>query len=145
MNQKLFAIVLLLFLSASCQNSETEKKAAIPETSVETTGLPDLSGIYKLPENTCDLTLEIKSENNQYHYFFNGMNGIIDMTGTLIISKDGDDYMLTFDGPIENNAPKTVQALYKENMLIIQNYGNADQNFTIFSDCDVKYLEFKKN
>jgi len=144
MNQKLLVLLLVLFLGVSCQNAETEKKTATTEKTDQSADLPDLSGVYKLPENTCDLTLEIKSENNQFQYYFKGMNGIIDMTGTLIISKDADDYLVTFDGPIENNAPKTVQGLYKDNTITIQNYGNADQNFTIFSDCDVKYLEFKK-
>jgi len=106
--------------------------------------LPDLAGNYKLPANGCDLKLTIKKVKSQFEYFFKGMGGIIDMSGNIIFSKEEDSYRLTFDGRIENNEPGSVQALFKENTITIQNSGNAQNQFTIFSDCGEKYLEFSK-
>ena len=147
MNRKLFmfiAAVAMVFMSVSCGNSaSTEQSNEVNSTEPEY-NLPDLQGEYLLPAGGCDLKLIINKEKNDFDYAFQGMNGIIDMSGKIIFSLEGDSYRLNFDGPIENNPPKTVEGVFKDKTITIQNYGNADQKFTVFSDCQEKFLEFTK-
>ncbi len=147
MNRKLIVIsviIAMFIMGISCNNTGTTQKTNEANSNEPVYNLPDLAGEYMLPSDGCNLTLTIKKEKNDFDYAFKGMGGIIDMSGNIIFSKEGDSYRLTFDGPIENNAPKTVEAIFKDNTITIQNYGNADQNFTVFTDCKEKYLEFKK-
>lgn len=145
MKQNLIVIIVMVIFGFSCNNSGNTQKTNEVSTNESNYNLPDLEGNYILPSGGCDLSLAIVKGNNDFEYFFKGMGGIIDMTGKLIFSLEEDSsYTLTFDGPIENNPPKTVEAMYKDNIITIQNYGNAQQNFMIFSDCEEKYLEFTK-
>jgi hypothetical protein len=138
------AIIIFLIVCISCNNNgKTQQNEDIGHNEA-VYDLPDLAGKYILPSAGCDLTLSITKEKNDFKYAFKGMGGIIDMSGNLLFSKEGDSYRLIFDGPIENNAPKTVEAIFKDKGITIQNYGTADQNFTVFSDCQEKYLEFKR-
>lgn len=144
MNQKLIVIIALFIMGISCNNQGTTQQKEELKNNEQVNDMPDLAGNYTLPSDGCNLTLTINKVKNDFEYVFNGMGGIIDMSGKIIFSKEDDSYRLTFDGPIENNAPKTVEAIFKDNSITIQNYGNADQNFTVFNDCDEKYLEFRK-
>lgn len=145
MFRKLFLFVFVVVFCVSCNNSGNSgntEKTNIEKTTETTIDLPDLAGTYELPADGCNLKLIINKVGNEFNYEFKGMNGIIDMSGNLIYNKEGDTYRLTFDGPIENNKPKTVEAIFQDKSITIQNYGNAEQNFTVFSDCQEKYLEF---
>lgn len=147
MNRKLIVISVIIAMSVmglSCNNSENTRQTKEVDNNEPIYNLPDLEGKYILPSEGCNITLTIKKDKNDFDYAFEGMDGIIDMSGNIIFSKEEDSYRITFDGPIENNAPKTVEAIFKDNSITIQNYGNADQDFTVFTDCEEKYLEFKK-
>jgi len=147
MNQKLIlmSVIIAMFISGiSCNNTGNTEQTSEVSNNEPIYDLPDLEGKYILPSDACNLTLTITKDKNDFDYAFEGMGGIIDMSGNIIFSKEDDSYRITFDGPIENNAPKTVEAIFKDNAITIQNYGNVDQNFIVFTDCKEKYLEFKK-
>jgi len=147
MYQKIFAMMLMAFLGFSCQNSvnnnQEKDTAAGEQTTVSSTTLPDISGHFSLPETGCDIALIIIKENNIFRYFFKGTH--LDLQGIAIVSVENNECYITFDGPIGNTPNKTVSALYNDNTIVIQNYGNASNNYHYFSDCSEKYLEFKKD
>ena len=146
MYRKFLVIFLIVIFSFSCKNvtnntNSTNVKNSIAQKSQTKDSLPDISGVYNLPDGGCKLALTIKKEKNVFRYNFTGDQ--LDLEGTSIVSKLNEDIYITFDGPIGNTPPKTVEALYKDNTLTIQNDGNAQNNYHYF-DCDEKYLEFKK-
>jgi hypothetical protein len=127
--------------SGNTENSSTDSSASV-QKSEPGNSLPDISGVYKLPDGGCKLALAIKNENNVFKYSFIGEH--LDLEGTAIVNKVNEDIYVVFDGPIGNTPPKTVEALYKGNTLTIQNSGNAQNQYQYF-ECDEKYPEFKKN
>ena len=147
MDRKIFAVILMVFFGFSCSNSgNTENLSSDSTASVQKSepvnSLLDISGVYKLPDGGCKLALTIKKENNVFKYNFSGEQ--LDLEGIAIVNKINEDVYVVFDGPIGNTPPKTVEALYKDNTLTIQNTGNAQNTYHYF-ECDEKYLEFKKN
>jgi hypothetical protein len=148
MYKKIFVVILLAVISFSCNNSEDKKNAekengADLQNSKLSNSLPDVSGYYQLPELRCNIALTIVNENGVLKYYFKGEH--LDLEGVAIVSVEEDIYYVTFDGPIGNTPPKTVQGQFKDNTITIQNTGNTMNNFHYFPDCEDKYLEFKKN
>jgi len=148
---KFFIIIASIIYFYSCNNSENSNKSEKDSTTnlqkTETNNtLPDFSGHYSLPKGSCDLDLTITKENNIFNYNLRGEDDKLDVYGTLIINREADNIYLTFDGPIGNNKPKSVEAVYLDGNITIQNSGNVDQgSWVLFPFCCTKYLEFKKN
>jgi hypothetical protein len=147
MFQRILLVSLLVAFGFSCSNTgNTETSGTDSTTGVQKSepvnSLPDISGMYKLPDGGCKLTLTIKNENNVFKYNFIGEH--LDLEGIAIVNMVNGDFYVVFDGPIGNTPPKTVEALYKDNTLTIQNSGNAQNQYQYF-ECSEKYLEFKKN
>ena len=147
MYQKISVVILMVIFGFSCSNSGNTENSSTDSTasaqkSEPASALPDISGVYKLPEGGCDLALTIKNENNVFKYNFIGEH--LDLEGIAIVNKVNDEIYVVFDGPIGNTPPKTVEALYKDNTITIQNTGNAQNNYQYF-ECSEKYLEFTKN
>jgi hypothetical protein len=139
----------MVIFSISCNNTENnsnqskDNEVKKEDTKTETS-LPDISGKYKMPENTCSFELIISKEKGEYSYNFKGKNGILDIFGKLSVSNDNGTTYVNFTLP-ESFSVKTVEGLLENNTITIQNYGNADNQFTIFEDCEDKYMEFIKN
>lgn len=126
MGNKIIVITLMLFFSISCKNS-----------------LPDISGVYRLPETSYDLVITFIKKPNGFRYYIKGQH--IDVEGDAIVSAEDSLYYVTFDGPTGgNNEPKSLSGVYKDNTLTIQNYGNSQNEYIFFEDCPDKYMEFKK-
>ncbi|MBW1297007.1 hypothetical protein [Aquimarina litoralis] len=95
-------------------------------------------GSYHLHNKTYSLEtksscgLEIKLEGDQYYLKTNKR----EHAGTFVI-KDG---YITFKELFADNPKREVQGSYSENEIVIQNYGNAMNEFTVFEECDLKYL-----
>jgi len=147
MYQKILVVVLMAIFGFSCSNSGNTENSGTDSTanvqkSEPTSSLPDISGVYKLPDGGCNLILTIKKESNVFKYNFIGEH--LDLEGIAIVNKVNEEIYVVFDGPIGNTPPKTVEALYKDNTLTIQNDGNAQNQYHYF-ECDEKYLEFTKN
>ncbi|SEK37941.1 hypothetical protein SAMN04487910_0387 [Aquimarina amphilecti] len=88
--------------------------------------------VYTLEtESSCGL--EIKLEGNQYYL----KTSKREHTGIFVI-KDG---YITFQGLLSDDPKKEVQGSYDDDEIVIQNYGNAMNPFTVFGECaDQKYL-----
>jgi hypothetical protein len=147
MHQKILVVALIVVFGFSCSNTGNTETSKTDSTvnvqkSEPVNSLPDISGVYKLPDGGCKLALTIKKENNVFKYNFTGEH--LDLEGIAIVNKIDSDIYIVFDGPVGNTPPKTVEALYKDNTLTIQNDGNAENQYHYF-ECDEKYLEFKKN
>jgi len=134
MKRSLFVIILVVILSYSCNNSSKTKDSS----------LPDITGVYRLPETNADLVITFMKDGDGFKYYIKGTH--LDVEGKAILSSEENEFYVTFDGPTSgNNEPKSVRGLFKDSTLTIQNYGNADNQFIVFEDCqDDKYLEFKK-
>lgn len=149
MKKTFFKITTMLIMLVFVSCSKPTGKSNVTNDSIETTNikeandvLPDIVGYYRLPETGCDLALTIIKQNDKLKYYFKGEH--IDIEGIAILSKENDDFYITFDGPIGGYPAKTVTGQYTNNSIIIQNYGNSMNNYTYFPDCDEKYLEFAK-
>jgi hypothetical protein len=142
-----FTITAVVLVS-SCQNSgNTENKtntdSVKTESGVSSNSLPDISGHYKMGENTCGFELIITKGEGKYTYNIKGKNGIVDLFGDASVSNSDGTMSVSFTLP-ESFSSKTADGVYTENSITIQNYGNAENQFEIFKDCGEKYMEFKK-
>lgn len=100
----------------------------------------DYSGIFK--STGCKIIITIIKEGSGYKYAIAGDNTAY--TGDITVTaEDGNNY-LNFSGRIGDNPDNSLRALFKNNTLTIQNYGNSINEFIYFKECDAKYLEFVK-
>ncbi|WP_299897196.1 hypothetical protein [uncultured Aquimarina sp.] len=84
-------------------------------------------------EETASCGLEIKLTGDQYHL----KTSKREHTGTYKIQ----DGYITFKGLLADNPKREVQGSYSKDEIVIQNYGNAMNQFTVFEECsDQKYL-----
>lgn len=95
-------------------------------------------------EKPCPLELGISENKNTFSYHFSGHE--IDEKGQAIVHIDTiSPPTINFLGlKIESEAdnphePETVAAEWKGDTIIIQNYGNSMNEFTVL-DCDAKYI-----
>jgi len=114
-----------------CDEKETTKKSK---------QLLRYYGSYQLYNKTYALEtvsscgLEIRLEGDQYHL----KTGNREHAGTFEV-RDG---YITFKGLLGDDLKREVQGTYSENEIVIQNYGNAMNPFTIFEECGgQKYLK----
>jgi hypothetical protein len=102
----------------------------------------DYTGNYRSSDKSCNATLSISATNGKYQYQF--QIGKRKRSGTLDISEtDGQTY-LTFNGLISASHNETVEGVFTDDAVIIQNTGNASNPFTRFRECDAKYLTLEK-
>lgn len=147
MLNKLSVLIVMVVFCVSCNNGATEKKSTevkdpTAQNAQAKTSLPDIAGVYRLPETGCDLVITFTKEGDGFKYFIKGNH--IDVEGKAIVADQEGDIYVTFDGPTGANTTNQLSGLYKDDALTIQNYGNADNKYNFFEDCQEKYLEFKK-
>jgi hypothetical protein len=135
---------LLAIFLYSCDSSGSRTGAETNEELKTEISITDISGTYKMPENTCGFELTVTKEKDDYSYNIKSKNGIVDIFGKLTVSNESGTNYVNFTLP-ESFSEKTAQGLLENNTITIQNYGNAENQFTIFEDCDDKYMVFKKN
>ena len=100
-------------------------------------------GTYRTEDQkTCPVALTITSKSDGYHYAIKIKNKV--QVGRLKISKTKDEVYLNFIGLIAKKPKYEVEGQYIDNAVVIQNEGNAMNKFTIFGECDDKYIELKK-
>ncbi len=121
-----------------------------------------MEGNYTLTKDgadTCNLTIRISKNNNDYSYelkttrrskrgkllierSFAGEEIYVGFEGLAWDSWEGD---VTKDRPGKELAPpSTISGLYEPGKISIQNYGNAMNNYTKLSECSEKYLILQK-
>lgn len=100
-------------------------------------------GTYKAADQKiCPIALTITSKSDGYHYAIKIKNKV--QEGRLKVSKIKDEVYLAFVGLIAKKPKYEVEGQYIDNSVVIQNEGNAMNKYTIFSECDDKYIELKK-
>jgi len=100
-------------------------------------------GTYKTEDpKTCPISLTITSKSDGFHYAIKIKNKI--QEGHLKVSKIKDEVYLNFEGLVAKKPKYEVEGQYIDNAVVIQNEGNAMNKFTIFGECDDKYIELKK-
>lgn len=95
-----------------------------------------LAGVYVLDE--CEngrFKIQIEKSGTEYNYRILDKEKSIGK-GKVRITKDGDVTYLTFGG---------IGSLWEYGSIIVQNHGNAINEYNHFTHCDSKYLTFKKN
>jgi hypothetical protein len=144
---KNIAVLLLVFSSLlmACntqktENSEDNKSA---DTLIKSENIAtDYSGTYKTEDATCTLSIVISKSENQYSYVITETKK--EYKGNLSIENSDGEVYFTFDSEIGDNKAGSISAKYENNTLIIQNYGNAMNEYHFFKQCDLKYIELTK-
>lgn len=139
--------ILCLFGQISC-NSDANQDQNTNKDSItvadKQTNLPDYSGVYKTSaESQCQLSITITKQGQDFNYQLVYNNKTY--TGKVIIEKQENEIYFSLDGKIEENEAKSVGGQFIDGKIMIQNYGNAMNEFQLFKTCDEKYLEFTKS
>lgn len=125
--------------SKSFQNNRAGKAGVSESKSLE----PDYSGTYKLSDDqVCDIVIAIQKDNGGYAYLIKGTG--LKSSGRLSIVKDGEETYLVFKSTIRSGDKTAVEGSYSDGRIMIQNTGNAMNQYICFKQCDVKFLEFVK-
>lgn len=157
----------VLFL-ISCKDSNLEKDGN-DQIMIESKNLnvdksnkdvENIAGIYTSSTtagDACNFSIEISESAGTYIYILKSSRK--DKEGILLLEKSdsGGEQNILLEGlkydsyegdKSSKNAPNIemsgVSALLKDNSITIQNTGNSMNSFTIFKDCDAKYIELKK-
>lgn len=146
---KKFLVFLLLILMFSCSNNgnnsqENNQEENQENITIENNSLSDskkIIGIYK-SQTTYKLEVEIKQSDLGYSYKLSYGNE--EFVGNCVIDKTEEDLYVIFDGKIGKIEPKSICMLIKEDNAVIQNYGNANNEYCFFDKIDEKYIELKK-
>ena len=151
MKYSTLVIIAMLAACVSCQSKKSSNAATTPaadsvkteQKAAVTDSFPDIAGVYSLPENSCDITITFIKEADGYRYFIKGEH--LDVEGNAVLSREENEIYITFDGPTGGESqPNSVSGLYANNTLTIQNSGNAQNQYTVFEECQDKYLVFTK-
>lgn len=135
-------ILCIALVISSCNSGSEQKTDQTDSTktvSTPATNAVDYSGIYTITDKkVCDLTIEIQKNGDKFTYVSGKTKGNIE------VLKDENEVYLKLIA-INGVSPKgDVEAKYENQTLIIQNEGNAMNEYTNFKQCDAKYLELKK-
>ena len=100
-------------------------------------------GLYNLGHNDTS-TFKIAISTGEYGYEYSLQTPNRQETGDLIVSEDAEVVRLTFkncfyDEPFEGGESVELQAVYENNAILFQNYGNSMNDYTVFSGFP-KYL-----
>ena len=109
--------LLLYLLVISCSNNTNDK----------------LVGKYSI-DDTCNVTIEITKVKGKYLYKIKGRKII--KKGDLVIKQEKKETYLVFDN--------LSGLLESDSLIVMQNYGNSMNQYLNISECDIKYLQFKK-
>lgn len=121
-----------------------------------------MEGKYTLTKDgadTCNLTIRISKNNNDYSYELKTTKR--SKRGKLLIERSfaGEEMYVGFEnlawgsweGDVNKNVPgkkleppSTITGLYEPGKISIQNYGNAMNSYTKLSECSGKYLILQK-
>ena len=96
-----------------------------------------------ISEDACDIKISIDIIDKEYTYkiSYDSTNN----SGKIKIDSLTGDTYLEFKNLKSVSQDNPISALYENNSLIIQNYGNALNNYTHFKNCDLKYIRLIKD
>ena len=146
----LIVIACLGGLILSCSKEEKKVEQKVKKDSVAVVAEPvktvkdDYSGLFKL-KNVKDSKLIIniiREDEKKYKYSIVGDKK--EYSGNITISKEDGKTYLNFSGKIGNNPENSMSALFENDSITIQNYGNSMNKYVYFKDLDAKYLVLAK-
>jgi hypothetical protein len=126
----LFTLTILLAL-ASC--GQTSKKQ-----------FDEYTGSYKtIDQESCPIVLSIFSQKDELHYKITTSSR--ELVGQLVIIKQDNEVSLRFVDLLGDNPKDEVSGLFNNDTIVIQNYGNAMNQYIVFSECGTKYIELVRS
>jgi hypothetical protein len=142
----ILALSFTLGCNSGSQTTENQNKDSIASTGNTSTAKSeavDYSGVYSTAaDSPCKITITVSKAGQDYNYKIAGAK--LDCSGKLIIENQNGEIYFSFDGQIGDNAPKTVSGQFLDGAIMIQNYGNASNQYQYFKNCDEKFLQFTK-
>lgn len=137
-------MLLAGLIASSCQKSRPAavvQKSSAEEASASAQPVPrpHYAGTYTNQDSTdCDLAITILEKENQYFFVKDKIRG------TVKVTKQDSSTYLTFVG-LKNIYPEEadIEALWQDSVLLVQNYGNAMNEYERFN-CEAKYLELRR-
>ena len=130
-NMRYIFPVMILIITASC--GQGNKKA-----------FQEYVGTYKTSDETsnCSIVLTVTSLKDGLHYAIK--TNTREQGGRLEVTKSDSDVYLNFVGLLGSAPKEEVSGQYIDNKIVIQNYGNSMNQYILFSECDMKYIELLK-
>ncbi|MCC6726142.1 MAG: hypothetical protein IT258_16665 [Saprospiraceae bacterium] len=118
---------------------KVSKESPDAKPTTKTTFPKGLAGVYKTSSKNCPIELKIVSKGNGYT--FSLKEGKKQHTGTL---KSETQNQLIFNGLYGAEPKVEVEGMMEGGNIVIQNYGNSLNSFTVFKGCDEKYIQLVK-
>lgn len=114
------------------------------KSSALVSALESLLGNFSMNQtNDCDLKLNIYKEKEKYKYSMSSTKR--SARGFIKIYIENDDHVYIYlNGLLADDPPETVSGVFYENQVVIQNYGNAMNEYTQLSECSEKFIELQK-
>lgn len=105
--------------------------------------IDSVSGNYEtIPPLSCNLVIEL-TQNNQVGQYKVSTNSTSESGNFQLV----DQYIVfsqLFAAEPSGDEPLEVSALIEGNTLLIQNYGNSMNPYTLFPECEAKYISLEK-
>jgi hypothetical protein len=122
--------IAMLFAVISCAHSQQTK-------------YQKYIGTYKTGnESGCLIELIITANNEGMHYKIKTSKK--EREGRVRVSEEEGETYLTFSGLAGTGDDDGVESQYTDSTIIIQNEGNAMNEFELFEECGLKFIELKK-
>ncbi|PTY38438.1 hypothetical protein BGP77_12055 [Saccharospirillum sp. MSK14-1] len=86
----------------------------------------------------CELTIELREKDGRGIYTLTTTSRAV--TGYFQLENDGIIFSELFASDTNASEPQAVTAVLEEGSLLIQNYGNSMNPYTVFGECAPKYL-----
>lgn len=163
---KAILLAILAFAAVSCQevSDKSHTKPVLENSALQLSLNNDISGTYSvINEDTsvksCTFSILLKQENTGYSYQLitdkrniKGKTNFQQEDGSTLLTLEGiqwDEY----EGDISNEnkatkeepeLPEGVVIQVKNDTISIQNYCNAMNSYTIFSECSKKFIRLAK-
>lgn len=99
------------------------------------------AGSYFSDDKSCGMELHITLKNGAYTYQLKTAKR--NATGAISINRPNAETYLTFHG-LRGSGKTDIEALFSNNSIMIQNSGNAQNQYLHFKECDVKYINLVK-
>ena len=99
-------------------------------------------GIYMSQDEACDIKISIEKSKLMYTYRIT--TNTLKSSGNLKIDTVHNGVYFRFTNLSSESESYTIEAQVNDDEFLIQNYGNAMNQFHHINDCDLKYITFTK-
>lgn len=99
-------------------------------------------GQYISKDDACNIKISVEKSGHQYKYQLNTTN--INNSGILTVATVNNDVYFEFTNLNSESEGSPISAQIDSDGIVIQNYGNAMNQYHHLKDCDVKYIYLTK-